>query len=295
MKQVKYDFFRVETPEDWPLAKILDDIFSKDYEKRIIEIFGHPVCLDQFKQSGNGKVYGLFVKVRMDGIPPKTNIKTGEKKDIELDDDEGLGEDTAFVFDTILNVLVLQRNQIGVTSSQFSKYIEDNCDLDGDVRLSPILIEGAYQRLSQFGVFRKLRIRVAPLVSNEIFKGQGHSVSTLADLSCEFQSPYIDVSFSLGRVRKGSLFPDSVRTMIDSLLEIRVKNNEAVTNIEVTGKDDEDSTANIIDLIEERMVEEIDVALNEARQIDIEGRYNAGLDALRRRRSEIRRLFDLGY
>jgi len=129
MKTVRYDFFRVETPEDRPLVGILEDIFSKEYEERIVEIFGYPVCLDQLASSSNGKVHGLFIKVRMDGIPPKTNIKTGEKHAIELDDDEGLGEDTVFIFDPSLNVLVLQRNRIGVTSSQFARYIHENCDL----------------------------------------------------------------------------------------------------------------------------------------------------------------------
>lgn len=294
MKTVKYDFFQVETPEDRPLVDILDDIFLKEYEDRIVEIFGYPVCLDQLASSSNGKVHGLFIKVRMDGIPPKANIKTGEKHAIELDDDEGLGEDTVFIFDPSLNVLVLQRNRIGVTPSQFSRYIHDNCDLDGDIRLAPILVEGAYQRLAQFGVFRKLRVRVSPLVSNEIFRGQGHSVSKLADLSQEFQSPVIDVSFGMGRAKKGSLLPAAIKEMIDSLLYIRDQNTQAVTNLEITGKDDDDSDTNFIDLIEERMVEEADVALNDARQIDIPGRYDAGLDALHRRRPELRRLLNLG-
>jgi hypothetical protein len=290
MKSVKYDFYRVQTPENQSLVAMLNDIYSKEYESRTIEINGYPVCLDQLGSAGNGKVSGLLVKVRMDGIPPKTNIKTGAKSDIDLMDDEGLGEDTVFVYDPSLSVLVLQRNRTGITASQLAKYLYNNCDLDGEVALLPILVEGAYQRLAQFGVFRKLRVKVAPLISNEIFRGGGHSVGKLIDLSRDFESPVIDISFCMGRAKKGTLLPESIRGMVDSLLAIREQNSDAVTNIEITGKDSEDSESSFIDLIEERMVEEADVALNDKRQIDIQGRYSAGLDALRRRRAELRRL-----
>ncbi|QGY40526.1 hypothetical protein GM415_10455 [Pseudodesulfovibrio cashew] len=292
MKAVKFDFYRVHFPDEDGLEDALADIIGLDYPDRTCDINGCPVCLDALENGRRNLIDGLLVKVRMDGIPPKKNITTGASSSIDLDEDEGLGEDTAFVYDPTLNVLVMQRNRMGVTASQFARYLYDQYDLDEWVRLDPILVSGAYQRLAQLGVFRKLRVRVAPLGNNNVFRDQGHSVNRLVDLAEQFEAPVIDVTIGMGHQRQGSLSGNAIRRTIEELTGIRGERNGAVTRIEVTGKDDDDSESCFIDLIEERMVEEAMVPLNEDRQLDVGGRVGAAYDALRRRRVELRGLLE---
>ena len=45
---------------------------------------------------------------------------SGETAELELDEDEGLGEETAFVFHHVPGILIVQRNRSGVTASAFA-------------------------------------------------------------------------------------------------------------------------------------------------------------------------------
>lgn len=263
MTSLKIDYYFVEMPEDADdsFGEIITDIGnSTNDESRNEDYYGAPIRLQHYLEQG-GLLLGDMVKIRMDDIPPKTSL-AGREEDIELESDEGLGEGTAFCYDPSNSVLSIQRNRYAVTASAFVYYIEEKGGIE-PIEFKPILREDAYRRMAGMSDHRKFEIAVAPLNNLNMFKGQGKSVDSIVNLVKEFESPTINITMSMGN-RRGGL--KQVLRNAQRLLEIRDNTSDgeagerpAVTKILVSGKPDENTPTEVVDLIEDRFVDEIKV------------------------------------
>ena len=152
---MKIDYYLVETPE---AAADLGDVIknvseSANNENRNISINGKPIRLQTAALEGSFWV-GDMVKIRMDGIPPKTRLN-GEQADIDLDEDEGLGEETAFVYDPATKILCIQRNRYAVSAQGLARYFSKHYHPEY-IELKPVLKHDALLRMDKLGVHRKL-------------------------------------------------------------------------------------------------------------------------------------------
>src|SRR5580704_9270886 len=67
---------------------------------------------------------GEMVRIRMDMLPRKASLD-GALEDLDFEDDEGLGEETAFLYHPPTQVLALQRNRSGVSASGLAWYVKE--------------------------------------------------------------------------------------------------------------------------------------------------------------------------
>jgi hypothetical protein len=81
---------------------------------------------------------------------------SGETAELQLDDDEGLGEETAFVFHHGPSILVVQKNRAGVTASAFAKYLKVLCKAKS-ISFEPVLKKALWSGSRECKPFTSLR------------------------------------------------------------------------------------------------------------------------------------------
>lgn len=115
-------------------------------------------------------------KLKDTNIPAKKRI--GQvKEDIQLQDDEFIGEFTSVIYDSQLCTLMVQANKYGLTTKEIEvyltelrwRYLQDRGqeeDAPSVVRLRPILDESQAQRVLDAEYFRKITIRGSTLMED---------------------------------------------------------------------------------------------------------------------------------
>jgi hypothetical protein len=229
-----------------------------DNEQRNKEINGCPVRLSDFEDT-NGFIKLDMTKIRMDQVPLVAGLN-GDSREIELDEDEGIGEESAYLYNKDLNLLVAQRNRYGVSPSVFASYIQRVMNLDGPVAFDPVLTPNAYQRLQTMPVIRKFEIKIAGVANPEMMVGADESLGYAMNRLAEYESPNAYITFSMGH-QNGSLNVRRIIAAARSWINLSNQNPNRVTALRISGQDP-DNEKEIIDLIADRFMDERDVTQN---------------------------------
>lgn len=291
-REIKVDFFRVEMPESsrqkFPdLVKTVGALPNDD--SRNMNWNDAPIRLDSFKQKGSIWT-GELTKIRMNELPPKVKL-SGKKEDLDLDDDQGLGEETSFYYNARYNVLLLQRNRFGVSSAAFAYYFKEKSDLDDDLYLDPIIQGDAVKKLEQQEEIRNIEISFAGLDKLDIFNTESESVSSLTDISNHLKAPYITLNAGMGWCR-GSMDRDNVLSLVKGLGKLLKPHRSQIKKINIKSKAQEGCNTEILDILEYLMVESVKVHMNIKRRVTFESREAALKEAWRLRKKEIQAMFD---
>ncbi|MCH7596597.1 MAG: hypothetical protein IID35_08570, partial [Planctomycetes bacterium] len=193
-RTIKIDFYRVEMPESAPAQfhEIIEQVAdSANDGNRTVSIDKCPVRMQQAEKT-DGCWHGDMVRIRMNEGAILTKL-SGETHPIDLDDDEGIGEQTAFLYQPTMNILVVQRNRFAVSASKLARYFESMGGLDEPIVLDPIYTQDAIQRLARLTTIRKFTIRLAGPTNATAFKRQAPHFGGMIDLIEAFQSPRIVV------------------------------------------------------------------------------------------------------
>ena len=167
--------------------------------------------------------------------------------------------------------LVLQRNHYGVSAPACCAYFDVKGELEG-IQLEPVLLPDALERLSRMEVTRKFEIGIAGLENPELFRGAGKGIEGLIDLVNEFESPNAYLTMTMGHNR-GKL--TKVLQYAKRLLSISARSPSSVTKITVTGKGADFGESEVLDLLEHRMVEVVNVELGVDRRLSRSARKAA--------------------
>jgi len=288
-RKIRVDFYQVDTQKPSVLFEdIIQQIssFPSD-ESRNIEIRGFPIRLSTSSQR-LGFWQGDLMRIRMNDIPTKASL-SGETEPLELDDDEGLGEETAFLYHIQTNVLMMQRNRLGVSASAFAKYCRSMCHLDEDITFDPILRGNVLERLAQMQIVRKFELKVARVEDLTILQGQDRGVDEVLNIKDVFNAPNVSLTVSVGNRKNISL--GNVIETAKKLFRSASDNSVNVKKIEVSGANEEDNQTDIIDLLEYWIREEIRINPIDLRIVSYAERLQALEQAWERRREELGRMF----
>ena len=287
-RKMKIDFYHLKMP---PGAKrsfvdLLEMARGLPDEARAVFLNGVPFRLQELRSSREWYL-GDMLRIRMEGLPPVAKI-TGEEQDLDIPDDAGLGEETAFLFFPAANALLLQRNRMSVSAAAFEDYFSSLGTVEPDgIALDPILRRDAMVRLMRMGVYRKFTVTVAGLQNMRVPRASGLAIKSMINISQEFRAPSLTVEVSMGHGR-GTL--TRIRETISQLGRILVREEEAgerVTRMLVRGKDDPDEPVEVVDLIEDRLVEAEDVNIGRKFASARRARQNALLAAFTRNRDDL--------
>lgn len=140
-KNLKTYFFSIHHDGNESFEDGLNSIMEKGLDERIYE--GVRLLETEEQNIGNKRfICGDLERIHMDNLPNKSGASE-EPDELDLEDDEGLGYNTAFIYYPTKNILGLQSNITGVGYSRFRDYInmilhnENNAD---GFHINPIIV-----------------------------------------------------------------------------------------------------------------------------------------------------------
>jgi hypothetical protein len=232
------------------LKKILESEIS-DRNKEISSSAKSVVRVEDIVNKDN--IWYLdFIKIRNDHGPSKAS-KAKPVKGFELEEDEGFGEETAVMYDPGIDCIIMQYNANGVRSSYVSKYL--NAFSSGGksfYELSPKYDLDTERRFLSQKQTKKLSFKLDVSKMSDGDRAAGASLSKVLSYANENDAATIKVEISAGRSKKGAL-KDSVSNGINQLKALISDNGSPVTQLQVSGKENEDSNIEVLDLIAQRL------------------------------------------
>ncbi len=217
-KSVKVDYFRVVcrdiTKMDNPnIPDCLFDLHKwialfdnefKEIKKRAQPYYREKIRLDDFSYIETDLWNLVFLRMRDTGLPKKA-YNSKETEDMELDDDEYIGEEAIAIYDDSINVLALQRNRDSLSVTGVERYINELWEHRDNNRiyLRPIMSNEDINSLlrKQNKNYRKIRFKIADIANNM----QSFDYSPLGGLLKGLQSydgAFVDVTVSMGHRKK---------------------------------------------------------------------------------------------
>lgn len=181
-KFVNVDFYRVtvEDKEDREFADLLELALElPNDEGRAQHRSEDAIRLQSAKHTAT-TWRGDMLRIRMNEAPVKAKL-SGETNTIELAEDEGLGEETAFFFNVPTQVLVIQRNRSGVSASALAKYFKVLCKAKA-IRFDCILKEDALNRIARMQSIRTFEVQFAGVQNGQSLRGKGHSARKMYEI-----------------------------------------------------------------------------------------------------------------
>ncbi|MEM4721395.1 MAG: DUF6731 family protein [Candidatus Methanomethylicaceae archaeon] len=278
-------------PENCPISfeQAIAQVANISPESRNLQIKSHFIRLLEAHQGPN-YWEGDLIRIRMDEMPLKASL-AGPVTPLDLADDEGVGEETAFYYHPPSRVLLFQYNRHSVSASMASYYFRRMAGIEGDIVLEPVLQEDVLVRLARMRIFRKFIFKVSGEQNAQVFQGQGHGVGALTDLIHQFQAPTIEVTLSLGRKRRGSLGLQAVKDTIERLLRFAAGSHPQVERLQIAGREGDGDDIRFIDLLKDRMIEMVHVPLDASRRVPPMERRRALQSAWLRRQEEVLRMY----
>lgn len=206
--------------------------------------------------------FGTFCLVQMNELPPRA--KLGEAPvELDMDEDEGLGHYTSFVYDSTNNIIMVQSNRNGITANGIAAFFSRNFSVRSivfDVVINPSDI----QRLEAMSEIRNVEISIARVQNGNIFNnGRKRPISEMQQLGDDTNANILKLTLGVGYDRSATLKKRSILSLVKDLLKFEREGE--VQKIIISGKETDESGIEMIDLITNKVI--IKVSLPAVRSI----------------------------
>jgi len=283
-----FDFFQVIMPKSSRsnFSSILSQINTLPGRNQLDTMGEYPIRLHYLNQA-TSDILGDIARIKMNDIPPKMKL-SGETNPLELDDDEGLGEITSFIFHPDMNVLMLMRNRNAVSISAFCRYIETFGQIEG-IQFRHIFHPDVYKRLQRLDTIKKMELDAAGPGNGAIFSDLEVSPGTMADIMGLSPRVHLKLSFSTGYDRQVSLPKAAILKIAAALQKRRVYKDESISLV-ISGKEENTLQKEVIDLFEDVLTDYLVVDVRDQRVITDNTRHQATKAVWARHRDELVKL-----
>ena len=216
--------------------------------------------------------------------------KDGASESIGLKEGEGLGENAALACDPTGTVVAIQSNRHAMSEKIISSFI-NKLRPEASVRFQPILRVDAIDRLARSSQVRRLRIRIAGALDFNHLKELGMGVGDAMSLQELHQSPSMEISWSMGKVKDEGL-GSRLDAVLRSLISYKdtPEGQEQVKALEASLKLEENGSmvTSPVDFLTDRLYYYSDVPLNDQRELDEDALLVAANSALIERSNDLR-------
>lgn len=269
-KKVRFDYFQI----------CLKEFNGKDIEYRLFDLSSILEIISDFKPQetnfilSNGdevriqytklkKINGIdvdvwqqqFIRMRS-GIVAGIATENGDFKAIELEEDEGLGEDIAVLYDKALSVIAIQRNRNSISPSGICEYLnklhKDHIPEKSEIVFMPILTVDELPDYSGETIYRKIKFNFAALNTDVLEANKSQALAEIAKVKDRFPDIIFKIELSVGRADKTKGLPNDesnriIRTLMDE------SNSANVKGLQVALKRDAECKVEHFDLIETKV------------------------------------------
>lgn len=273
----------------WDMRKFLETILNNKRAFDASEFLGDEVSDLEWNScdydTKNDLYYIQLSKLRSKNIPSRKRINQ-DKVDINLADDEYLGEFNLLIYDPKVNALITQGNFYGLTTKQISltltglrrKVNEFNGDSDGDlpymVNLAPVIDSNAIHKVMKNEIYRKITIKGSDFnaIADEDLDSQvlNRTINALD----EVHGMNFEITISMAKAEKEkTLDKEEVRTMINDVRRLN-ENDTSCVSMNIASREDLNSSIEYIDLLTPRLTSEIVLEIQNRSTIAAEYIFN---------------------
>lgn len=248
--KVELDGMLQKTPE---LYDSIIQAFSLPDNKKYGQVIqtGGNVALLGKRIRRNGIVLGTFSFIQLEDIPPKQNRITDVVNAIDLDENEGLGYYTPFLFDPSSCIIVVVSARNGVNISAIKKFIEANFNVP-KFTLAPVIEPSELMEFLRTPNYKSVKFKVAKVDNTAgLVPSGGRALEEIIEVAEKYEPGTL--SYDLRAGRKGHLNTTKVRQLVEALFRHKGEN---VKQLIVDGADDDDVRRHF-DFVSDRLVDVI--------------------------------------
>ncbi|MGY8915359.1 MAG: DUF6731 family protein [Flavobacteriales bacterium] len=250
MKGIVVHAFKVEGYDK--KAKALDVIIKKieklKLEERVRTVGSSEMRLDSIVKKG--RVYFLdFSSFRYVNAPGKASRKT-DVKDIDFGIDGAAAEETAAIYDPVSNHIFVQYNHYGARHGRIGAYFSAIDEKpENQYYLETRFEKNIEQRLARKKIIKKIHFRVSSDPISKADKSAGQSLQGALKSATDLNGEYIEITIGASRIKKSSLDKKGIGATLGWLTKRMGVDGDSVTLMEVTGKEDEESVSETLNLL----------------------------------------------
>jgi len=229
--------------------KVVDE---RGNNNRSVELLGDHAKLETFYPSTvDDKYWHLkFSRLREYNVPTKSYTDSRESRDIEMEDDEFIGEHAYAIYNVNSNVLMLQYNRNSFTQIGVIKYINEIWKKRNGktIDLRPVMrgVADLAHMTKQGTDYRRIVIRFADMNDAERLDKELGLKGVVEGLG-EFDAPFVEISIGMGR-KQGSMN----RSRAKELLKRIAGNKDMMEKAEV--KIIHDEIGDVLDLVADKVM-----------------------------------------
>jgi hypothetical protein len=245
-----------------------------------------PAAVLGLRRDGN-EFLGEAARIRMDDLPSVIDVANGARHDLDVEEQEGLGEEIHFLYDVDLDVIAIQ-NRGHFRAPALERLLGDLTHTNLDFHV--ILTEGGWERFQRMDFVTKINFKLARP------RDLGHRPQPALDRVFreidEFNGVSAKMEITVGRLRAHGLNMISIRQVVQSFRGDRenFKSLSITGAIRETDEQDAPSHIGIVDFIKERLLHTEEVERRgRGRRLDAESCRVALRRAIRDHREYLRR------
>lgn len=227
-------------------------------EARTFDYYQEQARLDKFWYNDKSRFWFLnFIRLRETNIPTTAKIDQ-ESVPLNLDDDEYIGEEVNAIYDDSLGIIMLQRNRYSLGVSGIEEYLNLIWQSDKEkIYLRPICPQNLQEKAVKAPEYRKFTVRFADVKNNDLDSDSQKPFTKIFDSLKKYQAVNAEITISMAYNHGESLDKETVRETIADI----VKNKSIISKAEVSVKETDDTSVEVIDLFADKMHDFIFVPL----------------------------------
>lgn len=250
---MKVHAYKVESVDgSRPLEEVLRQIEGEESLRERIRLINQVELRVESVSQQNGSWLMDFVRIRTSHGPGKVG-RDSEVEGFEFDEEEGFGEETAALYDPASGYILVQYNHFGVRAGAIADYLSAYDGTENSLyTFKPKYDEDVERRLLSHGITRKISFCLDVTRMSEQDRQRGRPLSEAIDYGRQNGADKIKVEISVQGERHRSLAQNALDSL-SALRSILGQNPDAVTKLEVSGKESQDSVTEVLDLIAHRL------------------------------------------
>jgi hypothetical protein len=264
---VKVDFFQVQFPAstNTTFEAVLAKAGARKLADRAVPIGDDYIRLEE-TSAKDGVTKGDLARIRMNDLPSKASTSSASKP-IELDSDEGVVEQAAFLYDSETRILLLQRSRF-VFPSNVVRFISEMGAVNDMIELSVVLNDDTAADFNRLSDPQRLEVSVARMLDprkvGAAARENGESLEGFLDMINDTKARNVQMVLSAGPGDHS--LKSSIKRFARELLRIGGKETNQVRKLRLLGTDADDQEL-LVDLVRDRMVAEGAVESDDRRRL----------------------------
>lgn len=201
----------------------------------------------------NRFIGGAIIFTLEENLPPRYNLEEQKPAEIELEGYNGLGYDSAYVYDPELMVFAFESRRPGATLNNVQSLLFMNNDLPG-FDYVPIADSNAYQQFLESNGVKSLKMKMLRVSTESDNIAYERGVKEIKDFVDEMNGAQITIHVTAGRKKGGYLDKKRVQGFAQHLLN-KVGLSHPIERFELKIEDVDSGKIVPIDLISGRIFE----------------------------------------